>query len=115
QLAALAPGASRHPRQGNAAMTTAVENSNLLGFEPLLTPTAAKAKHPLSQSAAELVLKTRTDIRNLLSGADPDRLLIIVGPCSIHDQQAAYAYAQQLLPLREELADVACVVMRTYF
>ncbi len=96
-------------------MTTATDNSNLLGFEPLLTPTAAKSRHPLSTSAAQLVLQTRTDIQELLSGADEDRLLLIVGPCSLHDQSAAYEYASKLLPLREALADVACVVMRTYF
>ncbi|MCA9626402.1 MAG: 3-deoxy-7-phosphoheptulonate synthase [Myxococcales bacterium] len=96
-------------------MTNRVENSNLQGFEPLLTPLSAKQAHPLSERAESLVLRTRAEIKALLHGGDPDRMLLIVGPCSIHDQQAAYEYARRLAELRAELEDVAVIVMRTYF
>ncbi|MEZ4375351.1 MAG: 3-deoxy-7-phosphoheptulonate synthase [Polyangiaceae bacterium] len=96
-------------------MSNRVENSNLQGFEPLLTPLSAKRSCPLSERAEELVLRTRAEIKALLRGEDRDRMLLIVGPCSIHDQKAAYEYAGRLAELREELRDVAVIVMRTYF
>ncbi len=69
---------------------------------------------PLTETAAALVTKTRDRIRNILYNEDR-RLLVIVGPCSVHDVDAALDYGQKLAPLRDELADSLEIVMRVYF
>lgn len=81
---------------------------------PLLAPSQLSRELPLSQAAADTVADARDRIRGLLSGAD-QRLLVIVGPCSIHDLDAAREYARRLLPLRAALADRLEIVMRVYF
>jgi len=80
----------------------------------LSAPDDILAEAPLSAAAAETVATTRDRIRDLLSGRD-QRLLVIVGPCSIHDVEAARSYAQHLLPVRDELAGELEIVMRVYF
>lgn len=81
---------------------------------PLLPPVAVIEKFPTNEAADTLVCKTREAIHKSLKGED-DRLVVITGPCSIHDPQAAIDYAQQLLPLREKYKDQLEVVMRVYF
>lgn len=81
---------------------------------PLLTPASLIQELPLTESAAALVAETRDRLRAILRGTD-SRLLVIVGPCSIHDINAALDYARQLYPLRLELADSLEVLMRVYF
>jgi 3-deoxy-7-phosphoheptulonate synthase len=81
---------------------------------PLLPPQALQNQFPLTQSAADLIADTRDRIQSILSGEDP-RLLVVVGPCSIHDVQAALEYSQKLLALRAELVDSLEIVMRVYF
>jgi 3-deoxy-7-phosphoheptulonate synthase len=81
---------------------------------PLMTPVSLTTELPLSSSAAALVADTRDRIRKILRQQD-DRLLVIVGPCSVHDVAAAQEYAQRLLPLRQELSDRLEIVMRVYF
>ncbi len=80
----------------------------------LMTPASLKAELPLSEKAANLVATTRERIRQILRHED-DRLLVIVGPCSVHDVNAAMAYGKQLLTLREALGDKLEIVMRVYF
>lgn len=80
----------------------------------LLPPIAHLYELPLSEFAAELVTKTRNEIANLILGQD-NRLLVIIGPCSIHDPNAAIEYAQRLLPLREKYEKELLIVMRVYF
>lgn len=80
----------------------------------LSTPADLHRDLPMTESAAEVVAQTRDRIRNILSHEDP-RLLVIVGPCSIHDVDAALEYGQQLAQLREELSDQLEIVMRVYF
>jgi 3-deoxy-7-phosphoheptulonate synthase len=80
----------------------------------LMPPITLKSELPITQSAADLVADTRDRIRAILDGED-SRLLVVVGPCSIHDVQAAYEYGQHLLQLRTELADSLEIVMRVYF
>jgi 3-deoxy-7-phosphoheptulonate synthase len=79
-----------------------------------MAPTALKADIPMTETAASLVAQTRDRIRRILR-QDDDRLLVIVGPCSIHDVNAAYEYAQKLAPVRHALADKLEIVMRVYF
>jgi 3-deoxy-7-phosphoheptulonate synthase len=69
---------------------------------------------PLSDKAAQTTVDARRDIHRILAGED-DRLLAVVGPCSIHDVQAALEYAARLLPVKERLAKDLLVVMRVYF
>lgn len=78
------------------------------------SPRALHEEYPLSETAAETVHATRHAIQRILHGGD-DRLLVVVGPCSVHDPQAALEYAQRLQPLREELSEHLLLVMRVYF
>ncbi len=80
----------------------------------LLPPIAHLYELPLNEQAADLVTQTRNEIANLLSGQD-NRLLVIIGPCSIHDPKAAIEYAQRLLPLRKKYEKELLIVMRVYF
>jgi 3-deoxy-7-phosphoheptulonate synthase len=80
----------------------------------LMTPASLTAELPLSETAANLVATTRDRIRKILRNED-DRLLVIVGPCSVHDVKAAIEYGKLLLPLRTALADKLEIVMRVYF
>ncbi|MGB3291994.1 MAG: 3-deoxy-7-phosphoheptulonate synthase [Phormidesmis sp.] len=81
---------------------------------PLLPPIQLLEQLPLTETAAALVTQTRDHIRNIMHNEDR-RLLVVVGPCSVHDVDAAYAYAQKLVKLREKFAGQLEVVMRVYF
>lgn len=81
---------------------------------PLLSPAFIHNELPLTETAAALVAGTRDRIRAILQGRDP-RLLVIVGPCSIHDVNAAREYGEKLLALRTEVKDQLEIVMRVYF
>ena len=78
------------------------------------TPAQVHQEFPISAVAAQLVDSTRTQIGKILN-ADDDRLLVVVGPCSIHDPTAAREYAARLSALRNELTNDLLVVMRVYF
>lgn len=80
----------------------------------LLPPIAHLYELPITAEASELVHQTRHEISDLVHGKD-NRLLVIVGPCSIHDPKAALEYAQRLLPLRKKYAKELLIVMRVYF
>lgn len=81
---------------------------------PLLSPAFIHSELPITEEVSTLVAETRDRIRNILQGED-QRLLVIVGPCSIHDVDAAYEYGQKLLKLRTALQDQLEIVMRVYF
>lgn len=80
----------------------------------LVTPAMLHGELPITESAASVVAQTRDKIRNILSHED-SRLLVIVGPCSIHDVNAAIEYGTKLAGLRKELSDRLEIVMRVYF
>ncbi|EHZ6874042.1 3-deoxy-7-phosphoheptulonate synthase [Providencia rettgeri] len=82
--------------------------------DSLITPQTLADEFPISQKVAENVTASRKRIEQILSGQDP-RLLVIVGPCSIHDIDAAIEYAKRLNVLRERHQDHLEIVMRTYF
>lgn len=82
--------------------------------ERLLTPRDLKQKVPLSHAGERTVNEGRETIQRILCGDDP-RLLVVVGPCSIHDVLAARDYAQRLQRLADELKDTLYLVMRVYF
>lgn len=83
-------------------------------FIPLITPKALKDEIPLSDKASETVLTGRKSIEKILLKEDK-RLLVVVGPCSIHDEKAALEYAEKLNALRKQVEKTLVVVMRVYF
>ncbi len=92
-----------------------IEDRNVIGVTPLIPPRAVKAAQPLTEPVAALVLETRRAVRDILSGRDRKRLLVVVGPCSIHDPAVAYDYARRLKPVADRTRDHLVLVMRTYF
>ena len=89
-------------------------NRRVLEFEVLPTPAQVLGDLPLSDQAQEIVAYSRDEIRACLYGQD-DRLLVIVGPCSVHDPAAALDYARRLAALKDELGGELLIVMRVYF
>ena len=80
----------------------------------LSSPKDLKDKLPVDERIAGTVITGRREVENILTGKD-SRLLVIVGPCSIHDTDAALEYARKLSALRTELQDDLCIMMRVYF
>jgi 3-deoxy-7-phosphoheptulonate synthase len=91
-----------------------VSDTRIVGYEPLLSPAALLHELPLGEVQQETVARTRAEVRAVLDGAD-DRLLVVTGPCSVHDPKAALDYASRLAGLREQLAEDLLIVMRVYF
>src|ERR1019366_781824 len=81
---------------------------------PLLSPRAMKALSPVSEAINATVARSRERVIRILRQEDP-RLLVIIGPCSIHDEKSALEYATRLAALRKEVADKMEIVMRVYF
>jgi len=95
--------------------TSQTDDERIKDILPLPPPEHLIRFFPIRGTAMEtLVVDTRQRIRSILHGKD-DRLLVIIGPCSIHDPAAALEYARRLLPLRQQHADTLEVVMRVYF
>ena len=80
----------------------------------VLPPVFLEEELPTSSEASSTVFNARNQVSEILAGRDP-RLLVIVGPCSIHDPKAAREYAAKLKPVMAELSDSLCIVMRVYF
>jgi 3-deoxy-7-phosphoheptulonate synthase len=95
--------------------TEQIEDRNLAAAEALVSPRAVKASAPLTDAAAGVVLGARRAIRDILHGRDRRRLVAIVGPCSIHDVDAARDYATRLKPVADATREQLVVIMRTYF
>ncbi len=89
-------------------------NLHVLSASPLLPPDQLKAELPITESAAATVHNAREAIRAIIRGVDP-RLLVIVGPCSIHDPEGALDYARRLAELAKRHQEQLLVVMRVYF
>jgi 3-deoxy-7-phosphoheptulonate synthase len=90
------------------------KNLRVVDTTALLSPNEVLRELPLSERAAERVFRARAEIEDVLDGRD-SRQLLIVGPCSIHDPEAALDYATRLLALRERYAEDIVLVMRVYF
>ena len=84
---------------------------NIRQLDPIPAPRYFLKELPLTNEMSDLVLKSRQEIRDVLHGRD-DRLLAIVGPCSIHDPKAAHEYAERLAAVKKELDDRLVIVMR---
>jgi len=77
-------------------------------------PAAVHERHPITDEASRTVYETRAAVHRILNGED-DRLLVVIGPCSVHDPKAAIEYAKKLIPVRDRLNDDLLIVMRVYF
>ena len=95
-------------------LPTALENLNVLSQHTLLPPARLHQDIPVSHRASDTVRHTREALGRILLGQDP-RLLVVVGPCSIHDITSAMDYARRLKALADELSDQLLLVMRVYF
>jgi 3-deoxy-7-phosphoheptulonate synthase len=91
-----------------------VDNINVASQEILITPKQLKAKIPVSNRANQVISESRQVIQNILDGSDK-RIFAVVGPCSIHDTEAAIDYAKRLKVLADKVADHVYIVMRVYF
>ncbi|MDB9706405.1 3-deoxy-7-phosphoheptulonate synthase [Porticoccaceae bacterium] len=92
----------------------AVENFNIEPPVVLITPAELKREIPLSDKARAVISQGRKNIENILERKD-HRLIVVVGPCSIHDLKAAHDYANRLKALEEKVGDTLLIVMRVYF
>ncbi|MFH1604741.1 MAG: 3-deoxy-7-phosphoheptulonate synthase [Pseudomonadota bacterium] len=90
------------------------ENLNVVSFEPMPSPQELHARVPLIDAAAEFVAAARATLCRILDRSDP-RLVLVVGPCSIHDPLAGKDYAERLHALAREVEDTFYLVMRVYF
>ena len=95
-------------------MTNQIHNINVIAKETLPSPKTIKAILPLTQSARETVFNSRNALVSILDRKDK-RLIVVVGPCSIHDIDAAKDYASRLKNLADDLSDVFHILMRVYF
>ena len=95
-------------------MTSSTANLRIRALKELVTPDQLVAELPVSAKAEQTVSAARQAIHRILHGQD-DRLLVIIGPCSIHDPKAAMEYAQRLVAERERFKDQLEIVMRVYF
>ena len=91
-----------------------IVNRRVFELDRLPSPAQMLTRYPLDGSAKDLVIRSRQEIVDCLHGRD-DRLLVIVGPCSIHDPEAALDYARRLSAVNERLKDRLLIVMRVYF
>ena len=92
----------------------ALENLNIDAFDRMPSPAEVHAALPVPDTVAETVAGGRRDLQRILTREDP-RLMVVVGPCSIHDPVAGLDYARRLRALAEEVGDTLLLVMRVYF
>ncbi|WP_457671432.1 3-deoxy-7-phosphoheptulonate synthase AroG [Thiolapillus sp.] len=90
------------------------DNLRIRGTQEVIPAAALHERFPITQKAAKTVFETRQQIHRILHGED-DRLLVVIGPCSVHDPEAAMEYANRLLAVKKQLADDLLIVMRVYF
>jgi 3-deoxy-7-phosphoheptulonate synthase len=91
-----------------------IENLNIISCTRLITPRELKARLPISERAAQSVIHGRETIKRIVEREDR-RLFIVVGPCSIHDPEAAIDYGNRLKALADKVSDTLLLVMRVYF
>jgi len=89
-------------------------NLNISGLTPLIAPADLKQVLPLAEGNAEFVANSRKQIKDILWNRD-QRMMVVVGPCSIHDPKAALEYAERLARLNEQVKDQLLLIMRVYF
>ncbi len=95
-------------------MLKSTDDLRITEIKPLTTPIEVMRQHPRTDAATRTVIAARHAFHNILTGQD-DRLAVVVGPCSIHDPEAAMDYARRLSVIREALGDRLEIIMRVYF
>jgi len=95
-------------------MTYETDDLRIIGIEEVVPPEQLHREHPITETAAKTTFEARQAIHAILQGED-DRLLVVVGPCSIHNPEAALEYARHLVTARAELGDDLLIIMRSYF
>ena len=95
-------------------MSMNTDDLRIKGTRELRSPDELISQVPVSEFAAQTVTRCHSDVRDVLQGRD-DRLVVVVGPCSIHDPDAALEYADKLAALNASLKGELCIVMRVYF
>ncbi len=110
------PGAGEDSsmRLGEKAVLPETVDVNIVQLDPIPAPREFIYELPLTDDLIRLVQKSRQEIRDVLHGRD-DRLMVIVGPCSIHDPKAAMDYASRLATVKEKVKSNLLIVMRVYF
>ena len=98
----------------NPPLGTALQDINIRSIDRMLSPQSLHAALPVSQAAFATVERSRQQVKDIIDGRD-SRLLVIVGPCSIHDPELAMEYARRLHGLAGRVRDTMFVVMRVYF
>ena len=88
--------------QSNSITQSDIDDVNVQSFQPLVPPAQLKAELPLNEKAYQTVLNGRETVRQILDGQDK-RLFVVIGPCSIHDIEAAHDYADRLKVLAEKV------------
>jgi 3-deoxy-7-phosphoheptulonate synthase len=96
------------------AMKYNTDDLRISGMSEIAAPELVHAEYPVSEDVARTVHDTRQAIHEILHGED-DRVLVIIGPCSIHNPDAALEYAQRIQAMRKELGKDLLIVMRVYF
>src|SRR5690606_9848343 len=97
-----------------STLTPTTTDLHVTGFTPMPSPAEIMAEYPAGDERAALVARSRDAVRAVMTGAD-DRLLVVVGPCSIHDPDAGMEYAGRLVREADRYSDDLLIVMRTYF
>jgi 3-deoxy-7-phosphoheptulonate synthase len=105
---------SRHDEKENLQMAPLTSDLRIRKIEPLATPAELIEEFPCDEAVSDTVSNARAALHEILHGRD-DRLAVVIGPCSIHDPQAAIEYARRLRPLRDALGGELEIVMRVYF
>ncbi len=95
-------------------MPTKTDELRTQALGPMPTPAELSQAHPITDEVADRIAHSRRQIENILTGED-DRLLVIVGPCSVHDPEAALDYANRLATIQDKYSNELFIVMRTYF
>ncbi|EMR12784.1 phospho-2-dehydro-3-deoxyheptonate aldolase [Methylophaga lonarensis MPL] len=95
-------------------MRYSTDDLRITGIQEVIPPAQLHQELPITDQASETVFNARHAIKEILHHRD-DRLVVIVGPCSIHDPKAAREYASRLKPVMEALKDDLCIIMRVYF
>ena len=91
-----------------------LQDLNIVHHKNLITPAELKAETPAKEKGSQVVVSSREEIKNILDKKDP-RMLLVVGPCSIHDHELAIDYATRLARLKEEFKEHIYITMRVYF
>ena len=95
-------------------MNYSTDNTRIIDKVDLVTPNDVISKYPLTDEISKLVYGTRNEVSQILHGKD-DRLIAVVGPCSIHDPNSAEEYAKLLIDEKQKYEEDILLIMRVYF